>query len=299
MASRRTFIRGTGAALAAAALARTVPGALAQDASPEASPEASPQASPVALPVIASIGDLPLRNAGKLTVHADQPLYEPWFVDNDPKNGKGFESAITYALAEALGFTADQVEWGYTSFNASYAPGPKDFDFYITEVSITEDRKRAVDFSDPYYQEPLVVVSKKDSPVLEAKSIAELKPFQFGTQVGTVYLTAITDRIQPEKDTLVYDTNADSLTALENGTVDLVLQNLSTGVYNTTVQFDDLALGGIVPGTTSDIGLVFEKGSTLVPFLDKALAAIIANGTQEKLVKEWIPTPPGLFEYAE
>ena len=292
--TRRTFIRGTGAALAAAAIARSAPGIMAQ-----ASPEASPASSPIALPVVGSIDELPLKKAGVLTVHADQPLYEPWFVDNDPKNGKGYESAITYAVAEALGFTHDQVEWGYTSFNASFAPGPKDFDFYITEVSITADRAKAVDFSDPYYKEPLVVVTKKDSPVLAAKSLADLKQFQFGTQVGTVYLTAITDKIQPKKDTLVFDTNADSLTALENGSVDLVLQNLSTGVYNTTVQFKDLALGGIVPGTTSDVGMVFDKGSKLVPFVNKALAAIIANGTQEKLIKEWIPTPPGLFTYSE
>jgi len=294
--TRRKLVQGTGAAIALGALARTTPGILAQEATPNASPVAEPRAI---TPVVASIDELPLKNPGKLTIHADQPLYEPWFVDNDPTNGKGFESAIAYKIAEALGFAPEQVEWGYTSFNTSYAPGPKDFDFYITEVSITEDRAQAVDFSDAYYHEPLVVVTKKDSPVLEARSLADLKQYQFGTQVGTTYLTYINDLIQPDQDTLVYDTNADSLIALENDTVDLGIQVLSIGVYNTTIQFDDLALGGILPGTTSDLGLVFEKGSALVPFVNQALAEVFASGWQEKLVSEWIPLPEDIFTYSE
>ncbi|HWK79379.1 MAG TPA: transporter substrate-binding domain-containing protein [Thermomicrobiales bacterium] len=301
--SRRTVIRGAGAALAVGALARPVPGVLAHEGhgTPAASPEASPAASPAAIvPVVGSIDELPLKNAGKLTVHTDEPVYEPWFVDDDPGNGKGFESAFVYAVAEALGFTKDQVEWGRTAFNQSYAPGEKPFDFYLAEVSITEDRKKAVDFSDPYYAEQLVVVTKKDSPVLEARSLEDLRKFQFGTQVGTTYLTYITDKIKPEKDPMVFDTNADSLTALENGTVDLGIQTLSIGIYNTTIQFQDLALGGLLPGTQGDgMGLVFEKGSALVPFVNKAIAEVIATGTRDALVSEWIPVPPGIFTYTE
>src|SRR2546430_64821 len=98
----------------------------------------------------------------------DQPLYPLFFIDNDLTNGKGFEGSLAYAIGERLGFTKDQIKWGYTSFNSSYAPGPKPFDFYMTEVSITDDRAKAVDFSDPYYNSPLVVVTKKGSPVLQA-----------------------------------------------------------------------------------------------------------------------------------
>lgn len=258
-------------------------------------------ASPVALtPVVGSIDELPLKNAGKLTVHTDEPVYEPWFVDNDPTNGKGFESAFVYAVATALGFTKEQVEWGRTGFNQSYAPGEKPFDFYLAEVSITEDRKKAVDFSDPYYAEALVVVTLKDSPVLEARSLADLRKFQFGTQVGTTYLSYITDVIKPEKDPLVFDTNADSLTALANGQCDLGIQTLSIGIYNTTIQFDNLALGGILPGTQGDgMGLVFEKGSELTPFVNKAIAEVINTGTRDALATEWIPVPEGIFTYTE
>src|SRR4051812_13001932 len=80
---------------------------------------------------------LPLRTAGQLTVGTDSPAYDPWFRKNDPTNGEGYESAVAYAVAEQLGFTADQVEWVKVPFNKSYAPGPKDFDFDINQISIT------------------------------------------------------------------------------------------------------------------------------------------------------------------
>jgi len=164
MSTRRKVIQVSGGAAALAVFGQTTLTG-AQDASPEAV-------------AIGDISVLPLKESGKLIVHADQPLYEPWFVDNDPSNGQGFESALTYALAERLGFTADQVEWGYTSFNASYAPGPKPFDFYITEVSITPERAQAVGFSDSYYDDPLAVVTKTDSPVMEATTLHNLKQFK-------------------------------------------------------------------------------------------------------------------------
>lgn len=285
MATRRQLLGYSAATLAATTIGRQR--GLAQESSPAA-------ATPVAL---FDPAELPLRTAGRLTVHADQPLYAPWFIDNDPTNGQGFESAFTYALAATLGFARDEVDWGYTAWNASFAPGEKDFDFYITEVSITEARKEAVDFSDWYYQEPLVVVTKADGPVIEATSIAELRQFRFGAQVGSTYHTYIEELIQPEQDTLVYDTNADSLAALDNGTVDAVLQILQIGIYNVTIQFEGLALGGIIPGTTSNLGLVFEKGSELVPYVDAAIAQLKNDGTLEALTEEWLPLPPDLRTY--
>src|SRR4051812_29728691 len=78
---------------------------------------------------------LALKTAGQLTVGTDSPAYEPWFVDNDPANGKGFESAVTYAVAEQLGFSKDQVKWIKVPFNTSYAPGEKKFDFDINQIS--------------------------------------------------------------------------------------------------------------------------------------------------------------------
>ena len=293
MANRRTFIQGAATLFGAAAAAPRV-AAFAQS-----TPEASPAASPAVPYVAPDIATLPLKTKGQLTIHADQPLYSPWFVDNDPTNGKGFESSLAYAIGERMGFTKDQIRWGYTSFNTSYAPGPKDFDFYLTEVSITTGRKEAVSFSDPYYSDPLVIVTKKDSKVLAAKTLAELAEFQFGTQIGTIYSTYINDTIKPKKAALVYNTDADSLQALENDQVDAVIEDEQIGIYNVSVQFQDLALAGELPGNPGEgMGLVFEKDSPLVPFVNAALASLIADGTRDKLIAEWLPEPAGLFIYS-
>lgn len=283
MITRRKFIPATAGLVALGGLGR-LGGAAAQDATPGASP------------VVASIDELPLKKPGKLIVHADQPLYGPWFIDNDPTNGKGFESALTYKVAERLGFTRDQVEWGYTSFNASYAPGPKDFDFYITEVSITEPRKEAVDFSDPYYSSPLVLLAVDGSPVFEAKTLEDLRQFTFGAQVGTTYYTYITEVIKPKKDPLIFNTNADSVQALVNGQTDADLQSLQIAQFIVSDQFPELGMVGVLPDGGQDLGMVFEKGSPLVPFVNKALQSLKDDGTLDALIAEWLPVPADLPE---
>lgn len=281
MTTRRTLIQLSGGAAALAVFGR----AAAQGGTPESGASVA----------IGDISTLPLKEEGKLIVHTDQPVYAPWFIDNDPSNGQGFEGALTYAIAEALGFTPDQVEWGYTSFNASYAPGPKPFDFYICEVSITPQRAEAVGFSDSYYDDPLVVVTRTDSPVMEATTLEDLKQFKWGTQVGTTFHSFLTDVIQPDQDILVYDTNADSLTALDNGTVDAVIQTLQIGIYNTEIQFEGMSLAGILPDVIGDgMGLVTEIDSPLIPYLNAAIGQLVEDGTRDALVEEWLPIPEDL-----
>lgn len=293
MANRRQFVQGAAALIGAAAAAPRL-AALAQDATPSASPAAATPVVPVT-----DISTLPLKNKGKLTINADQPLYSPWFIDNDPTNGKGFEGSLAYAIAERMGFTKDQVKWGYTSFNGSYAPGPKDFDFYLTEVSITDARKEVVTFSDPYYKSPLTIVTKKGSKVLAAKTLADLKQFKFATQVGTTYYSYITETIKPATDPLVLDQNSDSLQTLENDQVDCVIEDRETAIFNTTIQYKDLAIAGILPGTPGDgMGMVFEKGNPLVAWVNSALASLIADGTRDKLVDQWLPKVQGVPTYS-
>ena len=118
---------------------------------------------------------LELEQAGKLTVATDKPAFPPYFEDDDPTNGKGFESAVAYAIAGKLGFKKSEVEWTVVPFNSSYAPGPKDFDFDVNQISITPQREQAVDFSVPYYTAGQAVVALKDSEIATATSLF-LKP---------------------------------------------------------------------------------------------------------------------------
>ena len=142
---------------------------------------------------------LPLLEPGTLTIGTDSPAFPPWFKGNDPTNGKGYESAVAYAVAEELGFTDDQVTWVTVPFNTSYKPGEKDFDFDINQISITPERAEVVDFSDGYYEAAQAVIALEDTPVADATSVADLADYNLGAQTGTTSLTAIRDVIQPDE----------------------------------------------------------------------------------------------------
>ena len=235
--------------------------------------------------------ELPLKNGGVLTVGTDSPAFEPWFVDNDPSNGKGFESAVAYEVADRLGFAADDVEWVKVRFNNSYKPGPKDFDFDINQISITDARDQAVDFSEGYYEAAQGVIALEGSPVADATSVADLADYKLGAQTGTTSLTAIREVIQPEEDPLVFqDTNA-AKQALQNGQVDAILADVPTAFYITAVEIPEgRILGQFQPetGQQEQFGMLFEEGSELVPCVDAALTAMREDGTLADLEQVWL-----------
>jgi polar amino acid transport system substrate-binding protein len=235
--------------------------------------------------------NLPLKTAGQLTVGTDSPAYEPWFVDNDPSNGKGYESAVAYAVAEQLGFTKDQVTWVTVPFNSSYAPGEKTFDFDINQISITPARAKVVDFSDGYYAAAQAVIALKGTAGAEATSLDDLKHLRLGAQTGTTSLTAIRDVIQPDTDPAVFeDTNA-AKQALENDQVDAILADLPTAFYISAVEIPrSTIVGQFQPetGQQEEFGMLFQKGSELVPCVNSALAALTQDGTLHQLQQRWL-----------
>ena len=179
---------------------------------------------------------------GTLTIATDSPAYDPWFSNNDPTNGKGYESAVAYAVADQLGFSRDEVTWVKVPFNSSYKPGAKNFDFDINQISITPARAKVVDFSDGYYAAAQAVIALKGSKASEATSLADLKDLKLGAQTGTTSLTAIRDVIQPSQDPAVFeDTNA-AKQALLNHQVDAILADLPTAFYISAVEIPNSRL---------------------------------------------------------
>ena len=235
--------------------------------------------------------DLPLKTAGRLTVGTDSPAYEPWFVDNDPANGKGYESAVAYAVAEQLGFSKDQVTWVKVPFNSSYAPGAKDFDFDINQISINPKRAEAVDFSDGYYSASQAVIALKGTAGAGATSLDDLKGLRLGAQTGTTSLTAIRDVIQPDADPVVFEDTNGAKQALQNDQVDAILADLPTAFYISAVEIpDSVIVGQFQPetGEQEEFGMLFEKGSELVPCVNTALAALHEDGTIDRLEQQWL-----------
>lgn len=228
---------------------------------------------------------------GTLTIATDDPAYEPWFVDNDPTNGEGYESAVAYAIAEQLGYTQDQVTWVTVPFNKVVQPGPKDFDFDVNQVSITEARRKAVDFSSGYYDVVQTVITNKGSSIDGVTSIADLADAKLGAQVGTTSYTAITEQIQPSEEPAVFDTNDQAVQALNNGQIDGIVVDLPTAYFMTAVQLDDGTIVGQLPlpdGEPEQFGAVLDKGSPLTACVSGAVDALREDGILDQIGQEWL-----------
>jgi polar amino acid transport system substrate-binding protein len=228
---------------------------------------------------------------GTLTIATDSPAYEPWFKNNDPSNGKGYESAVAYAVADQLGFDKASVKWVKEPFNKSYAPGDKDFDFDINQISITPQREKVVTFSDGYYTASQALITLKDSPVSKATSLDDLKKYKLGAQTGTTSLTAIREDIQPSSEPLVFDDTNVAKQALLNHQVDAIVADLPTAFYITAVEIPTATIVGQFQqqsGTPEQFGMLFQKGNALVDCVNQALANLTSDGSLDRFEQKWL-----------
>jgi polar amino acid transport system substrate-binding protein len=229
-----------------------------------------------------------LYQKGALTVATDKPVYPPWFEGNNPANGKGYESAVAYAIAKELGFKAGQVHWAYEPFDASYAPGPKKFDFDVNEVSYTAQRATAVSFSNSYYDVQQALVVLKGSPIETKHSPAQLKSYVYGDQIGTTSLSFITGSIQPTAQPKVFSTLNDVKQALQTHQVSAFVTDTPTAQYISSSEIPGSEMVAQFPSTGEHYGLLFSKGNPLVGCVNKAIAKLKANGTLAALQKKYL-----------
>jgi polar amino acid transport system substrate-binding protein len=276
---------------------------------PTEAPSVAATEAPTPTPDACAPENLALKTAGVMTIGTDNPAYPPYFeagdgeftvpwenlgYTGDPGSGKGFESAVAYAVADKLGFAKDKVTWTVVPFTNAFAPGAKTFDFLINQVSYTPDRAKAVDLSEGYYNLNQGVVALKDNPVAKATSLADLKAYKFGAMVGTTSYDAIQKVIAPTTETSVYDTNDAALEALKAKQIDALVVDLPTANFNVTVQLDKdpgTIVGQLEPfgGTPEYFSLLLEKDSALTACVNAAVAALGADGTLDKLASEWLP----------
>ncbi len=227
--------------------------------------------------------------SGTLTVATDKPAFPPYFENDDPTNGKGFESAVAYAIADQFGYTDDQVKWVVEPFNSSYRPGPKDFDFDVNQISITPKRAQAVDFSAPYYTADQALVAVKGSDFADATSLADFADAKIGVQIGTTSLEAVEASIQPNTEPSVFDSSNDVVSALKQGQVDAVVVDVPTAFFVTAVQVPDGEIVGQFPAPGGDEwGALLTRDSPLTGCVSAAIEELRASGELEEIKKRWI-----------
>jgi polar amino acid transport system substrate-binding protein len=229
-----------------------------------------------------------LYQKGALTVATDNPVFTPWFENNSPANGKGYESAVAYAIAAQLGFTKTQVHWIHEPFTSAYAPGPKKFDFDINEVSVTAQRATAVTFSDSYYDVQQSIVALKGTPVVTKHSPAQLKTYLYGDQIGTTGLTFITTKIQPTAAPKVFDTLSEAASSLAAHRIAALVTDTPTAQFMATQQLKHAVLVAQFPTVGEHYGLVFRLGDPLVSCVNKAIAALKSNGKLAALQQQYL-----------
>ncbi|WP_369401086.1 ABC transporter substrate-binding protein [Demequina salsinemoris] len=253
----------------------------------ESSASASPSDSATATAEAAA--ELDTVTEGKLTIATGEPAYEPWVVDDAPESGEGFEAAVAYAVAEELGYAAEDVVWVRTGFDEAIAPGAKDWDFNIQQFSITDERKEAVDFSSAYYTATQAVVSVEGNDYADAATVADLDGALVGVAVGTTSYDIAVEALG-EDNIQVFNSQADVNAALVAGQIDAYVTDLPSALYQAAVELD----GGVVVGQFADseggdeFGLVLPKDSALTEPVTEAVDALAADGTLADLETEWL-----------
>jgi polar amino acid transport system substrate-binding protein len=282
--------------------ATTTPSVAAPSVAPSTAASVPASVAPSATPDACAAANLKLTTAGKLTIGTDNPAYPPYYDIpaaatkpwelGDPTDGKGFESAFAYALADKLGFAKADVTWIVVPFDNSFAPGTKKFDLDINQVSFTADRAKAVDMSDGYYTLNQSVVALSANPLAKVTSIAGMKGFKFGAQIGTTSLDTINNVIAPTAAAKVYTTNDDAIAGLKAKQIDGLVVDLPTAFYVTAAQVDNSVIVGQFPAPTGadaeHFSVVLAKGSSLTSCVNAAIAAMKADGSLDAITKEWL-----------
>jgi len=236
-----------------------------------------------------------------LTVATGDPAFPPWWEGgtsdehskwtlNDPYLGRGFEGAVTFEVAERLGFPEHRVRFVPIDFNDSFAPGPKGFDFVLQQISYLPERMEGVDFSDGYYDVNQALVSVQGSPIALATSLEELNDARLGAPIGTTSLKYIEDKIKPSTQPTVYDDLTAAVQGLKNGQVDGIVVDLPSASYITEEQISNGVIVGRLPtaGSQEHFAMAFEKGSPLVECVNLALQEMKDDGTLDEIRREWL-----------
>ena len=229
---------------------------------------------------------------GTLTIGTGNPAFSPWVENDAPESGEGFEAAVAYAVATAMGFDKANVAWDRTSFDEAVQPGAKNFDFNLQQYSITEERKQTVSFSDPYYSTNQAIVGYADSAAVGATTVEALKELKFGVQSGTTSLQFLVDNIAPTTEPYVYDDNAAAKAALEAKQIDAIVVDLPTALYISAVEIEGSTVIGQFPASDGmapdQFGLVFDLDNPLVDCVNVALQSIKDSGELATIEQTWL-----------
>lgn len=224
--------------------------------------------------------------AERTIVFAHDATWPPMEYMSADKKVVGYAVDYMDAVAKEAGFTAEHRNVAWDGIFAGLANG--EYDAIASSVSITEQRKRAMDFSIPYFEVKQAVVLNKS---VEAKSFADLKGKTLGAQIGTTGYFAIkkAEGVTPRS----FDEIGLAMEALYNGNIDGVVCDDPVAA-NYALQQEEYAkrlkIAFIVEAEEKEYyGVAVNKGnSEVLALIDKGIKAVKEKGIEEQLRKKWI-----------
>lgn len=220
---------------------------------------------------------------------ATEGAYPPFnFTDTDGSL-KGFDVDIANALCEEMKAKCTIVAQDWDGI----IPGlmANKYDAIIASMSITEERKQQIDFTNKYYTTPLAVIAPKEGDV-KGVSVEDLKEKVVGAQASTTQANYATDVYEKAGiDVKLYPTQEEAAADLQNGRIDALISDKFVVVdwlYGDGK--DCCTMIGDVPGTETEAGIGIRKGDdALKERFNKAIDALVANGTYAKIVGKYFP----------
>jgi polar amino acid transport system substrate-binding protein len=248
-------------------------------------PSESPSANACASP--------PVKQAGTLTVAAEFPYYAPFLIgaQADPT---GFEAEVIHGIATRLNLPS--VTWVNIAFDQLYAPGPKQWDLGVSEITITDERDQAIDFSAPYFDANQGILVKADSKYASATTTQDLLDAKFGAEQGTTGLAYVQEHVKPTKAVSQFDTTDITAQALKSGTIDVQIIDvpIAVGIIQGS-QVPLKLLGEFI--TNEKYGLAMEEGNPLKQCVDQAINDLQSTGELEKAQVKFFPGSTPLTEF--
>jgi len=229
--------------------------------------------------------------APKVYIVGTDAAYAPFESQNEKGEIVGFDVDVLKAVAAKAGFEVKFVNTPWEGiFNAL---GQGDRDMVVSAVTITDERKQTMDFSDPYFDAQQLIAVKDGSKVTK---FADLKKLKVGVQTGTTGDEAVTKLLGKASTNIKrFESTPLALKELESGGVDAVVADNGVVVHhvanNPTSKFKTVADQEFVP---EQYGIALKKGNTeLQGKLNMGLAAIKADGTYNAIYTKYFGAAPG------
>jgi polar amino acid transport system substrate-binding protein len=228
-------------------------------------------------------GETPITPAvpGQLTVEVNLPAVGWWNGDTPETIKDGYEYCMAANIAHRAGL--DKVKVLNVAWDALVAGQTKDFDLALSEISITDERKKVVDFSVPYFSSDIGVMVKKGASIDESS----IKKAQIGVQQATTGADFVANTLKPEKPAKVFPDTPSMFTALQAGQIDAAMTDTSI-VLAQAGQSGGLfeVIGQYSTGET--YGALYPKGSANEAALNKIIQALIDDGTLKTLSAKYL-----------